>query len=112
MPVQLAFQDEKVRQTCESPVSAKRRLGESAASSLRARLADLRAADSPIQLVELGFATLSQDKETHIVIQVGSGYVLVAAVNNRPEPRLSSGKLDWKQVSRLKILSIERVHEN
>jgi len=112
MAVVLAFADEKIRQTCESGRSARRRLGQDAAECLQARLADLLAADSPSDLLVLQLAHPDLAFDNRLVIPLCNGYVLVASVNHRPEPRSPSGELDWKQVSRIKILSIERANEN
>ncbi|MBP0635187.1 hypothetical protein [Cupriavidus sp. AcVe19-6a] len=112
MPIQLAFQNEKLRQICESSVSAKRRLGEEAARSLRTRLADLRASASPVDMVDLGFAVFDAGSDIQIFVYIDGGYAVTATVNNRPEPRLEDGQLDWKRVTRLKILSIEGANEN
>jgi len=110
MPIQLAFQDERIRGMCESSVSAKRRLGKAAGLSLFARLADLRAAGSPQDLVDLGFAKFTLD-ESRIVIPLDDGYFVEAAANHHKLPR-QSGKLDWRRVTRVKILSIERTNES
>lgn len=109
MPIQLAFQDEKIRAICESPVSAKRRLGKAAGLTLLARLADLRAASSPQDLIDLGLAKLSLD-EIRVVIQLDAEYFVHAAANHLVIPR-KSGKVDWRSVSRIKILCIERSNE-
>lgn len=112
MSIQLAFDTVKLRQICENFVSAKRSLGSLAAKSLHARLADLRASSSPLEMVELGFAGFHKDSDTRIFIYIEDGYAVEAVVSNRPEPRLGNGRLDWKLVSRLKVLSIERANEN
>ncbi|MFY2595750.1 hypothetical protein [Achromobacter xylosoxidans] len=106
MPIQLAFQSERIRGMCESLVSAKRRLGKTAGLSLSARLADLRAAASPQDLVDLGLAMFSSD-QSRIVIPLDEGYFIEVASNHRMVPT-KSGKLDWRGVTRVKILSIER----
>jgi hypothetical protein len=112
MSIQLAFQTVKLRQICESSVSAKRSLGDPAARSLRTRLADLQASMSPAEIVNLGFAAFDTCSDIRIFIYIEGGYAVTATVNNRPEPRLENGQLDWKRVTRLKILSIERANEN
>lgn len=111
MPIQLAFQDNNLRKVCESSISAKRKYGGVAGPSLHARLADLRAADSPAELVELGFAKFDEAANDGIVIFLDDFYRLYAAANHKPPPG-KPGKLDWTQVTRVKILSIERVNEN
>jgi hypothetical protein len=111
MPIQLAFQDENLRKVCESPVSAKRKYGEVAGPSLHARLADLKAADSPADLVEWGFAEFDKMCSDQIVIFIDDRYHVRAAANHKPPPG-RSGQLDWTQVTRVKILSIERANES
>jgi hypothetical protein len=111
MPIQLAFQDENLRKACESTVSAKRKYGEHAGPSLHARLADLKAADSPVDLVELGFAKFDKTANDRIVIFIDDGYCVYATANHRPPPG-PPGHLDWTQVTRIKILYIERANEN
>lgn len=111
MPIQLAFQNENLRKVCESTISAKRKFGGIAGPSLHARLADLKAADSPVELVELGFAVFDQQAKDGIVIHLEDNYRLHAVANHKPPPG-SPGKLDWTQVTRLKILSIERANES
>jgi hypothetical protein len=112
MSIQLAFQTTKLRQICESSVSAKRCLGQEAASSLHTRLADLQASLSPADMVNLGFAVFDRGSDTTISIYIEGGYAVTATVNNRPEPRLEDGQVDWKRVTRLKILSIEPADAN
>jgi hypothetical protein len=112
MSIQLAFQTMRLRQICESPVSAKRSLGEIAARALRTRLADLQAGMSLADMVNLGFATFERGSDVRITISIEGGYAVVATINNHPEPRLENGQLDWRRVTRLKILSIERANES
>lgn len=111
MPIQLAFQDVKLRGVCESPVSAKRRLGKAAGMALFARLADLRAAKCPQDLVDLGFAKFSPISKSRIFIPLEDGYFIVIAANHRAALD-ALGKPDWMRVDRVKIISIERTDES
>ena len=111
MPIQLAFHDENIRKVCESTISAKRKYGGVAGPSLHARLADLKAADSPVDLVDLGFADFDKTGNDQIVIFLDDGYRVNAVANHKPPPGLL-GQLDWSKVTRVKILSIERANEN
>lgn len=108
MSVQLAFQDENLRKVCESSISAKRKYGGIAGPSLHMRLADLRAAESPADLVEWGLATFDQAANDQIVIFLDDSYRLYIAANHKPPPG-EPGQLDWTQVTRVKILRIERL---
>lgn len=112
MSIQLAFQDDKLRQLCESTVSAKRRLGVQTAETLHTRLADVQACTNVAELEGLGFARVDRGEDARIFISIGHGYTVTAVVNNRPVPRLRGGRLDARNVTRLKILSIERANEN
>lgn len=60
----------------------------------------------------LGFAAFDSDSVNQIFIYIEGGYTVTATVNHRDVPRLGNGQLDWKRVTRLKILSIERANEN
>jgi hypothetical protein len=111
MPIKLAFQDEKLRTVCESPVSAKRKYGDVAGRAIHSRLADLRAADSPLKFVEWGFGKFDETAHDRIVTPIDGGYRMLAVANNRPPPG-EPGALDWAQVTRVKILSIERANES
>jgi len=111
MPIKLAFQDEQLRTVCENTVSAKRKYGKVAGPSIHARLADLRALKSPIEFVELGFGSYDETAHDRIVIFIAGGYRMLALANNRPPPG-APGALDWAQVTRVKILSIERTNES
>jgi len=111
MPIKLAFQDEKLRRVCESPVSARRKYGEVGGRAIHSRLADLRAADSPLKYVEWGFAKFDETAHDRIAIPIDGGYRMLAVANNRPPPG-EPGTLDWAQVTRVKILSIERTNDS
>lgn len=111
MSIKLAFKDEKVRAVCESPRSAKLKYGEAAGRAIHSRLADLRAADSPLKYVEWGFGKFDETAHDRIVIPIDGEYRIVAEANNRPPPG-EPGALDWAQVTRVKILSIERANES
>lgn len=112
MAVQLSFQDQKIRQQCESPISARRAFGFDVARTLHTRLADLRAADSMYDVLSLGLANLHGSHPHKILVQLGGGFVLHAQAGTPTQPHFSSCELDWKQVTRLRILSIECTNEN
>lgn len=111
MPIQLAFQDEIIRKVCESTISAKRRFGGAVGQSLHVRLADLKAAGSPADLVDWGFAKFDGAANDQIVILLDESYCIRVVSNHKPQP-IASDKLDWGKVSRVKILSIGRTNES
>jgi len=111
MPIQLAFQDETIRKVCESTISAKRKLGGAVGQSLHARLSDLKAADSPADLVAWGFAEFDPAANDQLIIFLDEDYRIRIASNHKPRPG-ALDKIDWAKVSRVKILSIGRTNEN
>ncbi|WP_157685009.1 hypothetical protein [Robbsia andropogonis] len=111
MPIKLAFQDAQIRKVCARPISARRNYGERVALSIQNRIADLKAADSPLDCVDLGVASFKGDSPTQMILTLEDGFHMLIEVNNRALIG-STATVDWSQVSRVKIVSIERVHES
>lgn len=83
-------------------------LGQSAARLLKARLADLRAADSVSDLPAGSPRTVIGPDGPYLVIELTDGYRMDLVPNH---PRLSSeslGNCDWTTVRRLKIISVSK----
>lgn len=110
MPIKLAFEDEKLRKVCESPRSAKLNYGEAVGRAIHSRLADLRAAESPLKFVEWGFGKFDEIAHDRIVTPIDGGYFMVIEAY-RPDPDEPVAP-DWAQVTRVKILKIERTNES
>ncbi|ASL43984.1 hypothetical protein bAD24_I10860 [Burkholderia sp. AD24] len=109
MPIKLAFENEKLRKVCESPRSAKLNYGEAVGRAIHRCLADLRAAESALRYVEWGFGKFDEAAEDRIVIPIDDAYRIVVEAY-RPQVG-DSEALDWTQVTRVKILEIERTNE-
>jgi hypothetical protein len=105
--LELAFETKALRDICESEQRAKHELGAKVAEQLKRRLADLRAASS---IDELPVAKPRKVAGT-CVFELPEGYRLIVAPNHPKNPLLSSGAVDWAEVTRTKVLSIERDHE-
>lgn len=73
MPIKLSFEKEKLRTVCENPVWAKRKYGEVTGPAIHSRLADLRAAESPLEFVELGFGKFDETAHDRIAIPIDGG---------------------------------------
>jgi hypothetical protein len=104
--LELAFSTRALRTLCENEAAATRELGAKRASSLRRRLADLRAAISVKDLVA-GHPTQTADSKDNLEIDIGAGARLVFCANHSVVPRLTPGNVDWSNVSRVKLLRIE-----
>jgi 3-oxoacyl-ACP reductase-like protein len=103
MALELAFETKALRDICESEKKAKHELGAAVAAQLKRRLADLQAVES---IDELPVAKPTKNSN-NCVIDLSAGHRLIATVGHADIPTLSSGKVDWSNVRRLKLLKIE-----
>jgi len=103
--LELAFDTKKLRSLCENEAAAVRCLGDKVARKLRARLADLRALDCICDLPIYGPAIFDRGQES-LQIPLGIGHALLLSANHSSNPLSESGNVDWRQVSRVKILEI------
>src|SRR5687768_8862419 len=106
--VTFGFSTLYIREICESQVRAEREYGPNVAKDLRARLADLIAAEVISDLVA-GEPTARQDAGVSFVaIRLEEGYRLLLLPNQSPIPKNADGSVNWKKVHRVKIERIEK----
>lgn len=105
--MELAFGTKSLRDICESEVHAKSELGPRVAEILKHRLADLRAAASPKDIVVGLLREVDNEGRRHMVVDLCDGYRIVFSANHANNPTTKTGDLDWARVSRIKILRIE-----
>lgn len=104
--MQLAFHSPWLRTICESERSAKDELGEAVAEVLKHRLADMVAATSVVDLVAGKPRILGGTATNQMAVDLSEGFVITFAANHIKNPSTESGDVDWKRVSRIKILDI------
>jgi hypothetical protein len=102
--LELGFETEALRDICESEKVAKKKLGAKLADALRRRLSDFQSIES---FDELPLAKPKKDSNDRI-FKLPDGWHLVVTGGHGENPILPSGKIDWAQVTRLKILKIEK----
>ena len=103
----LAFPTLELRNLCLSQTKAEAKYGYKVAKLLRERLADLRAAESVLELVAGRPREMRSKPHNKYAINLADGYRLVLEVNHQNVPQKASGQVDWALVSRVKILRIE-----
>jgi hypothetical protein len=108
--LQLAFESKSLRSVCESEVEAKLKLGGAAAETLKHRLADLQAATSVNDLAAGRPRVLDQSEGKEMAVELCDGYQLVFTPNHPSNPMTQDKSVDWKRVTRIKIVRIERKH--
>lgn len=102
--VQIAWDSEELREICEVSSAADAALGQAVAAQLRARLADLAAADSPLDLLAGGPELIDGDSPS-VRIRLASHVLLVIVSNHRPSHG-NANATDWSRVRRIRIVSI------
>jgi hypothetical protein len=105
--LELAFSTKALRAVCESEERAVRELGVDLASVLKRRLADLRAAANATDLVA-GNPRPARHSKGELVLDLADGFAVFLTANHAAIPRLRSGDIDWSNVSRVKLLRIEK----
>jgi hypothetical protein len=105
--LELAFSTKALRAVCENEERAVRRLGVDCANALKRRLADLRAAANASDLIAGNLRRAPGSKE-ELMLDLADGYAVILAVNHATVPRVDSGVIDWSNVSRIRLLRIEK----
>jgi hypothetical protein len=106
--VELAFETKEVREICEVQLTAEAQLGIPTARSLRARLADLRAAHFATEILAGSPHVLTDVPPGLVHLLLDDGYLLAYCANHVVNPTKDTGELDWASVGRVKILSVHR----
>jgi proteic killer suppression protein len=109
-PVIIAFSTKKLRSLCEFQTKAEREYGLEVAKQLRARLADLREAETVLELPAGRPREIDGAPHKNYALDLADGYWLVLSVNHGKVPVLKTGGVDWARVSRIKIQKIEVCH--
>lgn len=102
--MQLSFETPEIRETCVDSAACER-LPKDVRQTLHSRLADLRAAETLKELADIGFLQI-QITETQKITLTSDYYLEVVNASPSP-PRLPSGAINWKDVTRIKILGIK-----
>ena len=105
--MEIAFASRRLRAVCEDGTVAAMNLDAAVNDVLQDRLADLRAADSILDLPGVEPEMLEVPEAT-VRIPLVDGYALVAKPNHRQPPRLPDGSTAWNRVRRLQITGISR----
>ncbi len=78
------------------------------AKKLRARLADLREAETITDIPAGQPREIEGGRFGYYAVKLADGFRLVLSANHNEMPLLANGKIDWSKVSRVKIRKIEK----
>ena len=102
----IAYETEDLRDLCLIAAVAEERLGAEPAKSLFAILADIRAADTAIDLFLAEFIEGADNAPPLIRMWIGSsGYILIVS-NQVRHNGPSAERVDWSQVRRVRIVEV------
>ncbi|WP_148050146.1 hypothetical protein [Pseudomonas frederiksbergensis] len=106
MALEISYADKKIRNICNNEAMAVRRLPPSVVKALMRRLTDINSATN-IMDVPLGNPReISGDPPGEYRLDLVDGYFLMFCAVDLIMPINEKNKVDWKKVSRLKLLRI------
>ncbi len=108
--LELAFASKSLRTSCENECQATLEFNARLAEMLKHRLADLRAATSPRDLVTGRPRIVRDAGGEYMMIDLAEDYRLAFTANHTKNPVAESNDIDWAKVTRIKILWIERAN--
>ena len=102
----LAFHSTELREICEFEERALEQLGIDVSQSLKERLADLMAAQSPNDLVAGSPRSIRSQNDEFMVVDLSHEYQITFVANHPVNPVDDSGAIDWSRVSRVRITNV------
>ena len=107
----IEISDNDLRVICEQERAATRALGRPCARRLRTRLADLVAAVNVRELAAGRPHPLKGDRSGQFSQDLHGGVRLVFESANNPIPEQNNGGIDWRRVTRVRIVFIGDYHD-
>ncbi len=109
--MEITFSNRKLKKLCEKEQEAQRKLGKNCARKLRARLADLNAAESVRALVAGKPHPLKGDRAGQFAVNLDGGVRLVFEPANKPVPLNEDNSINWSEVTAVCIVFIGDYHD-
>jgi proteic killer suppression protein len=110
----ISFKSKKFGKECNDPKLLTREWGAEQARLIARRLTELAAADNLATLRTLPQARaheLKGNREEQISLDVKHPYRLIVIPDYDDPPRRKDGGLDWKKITKIKILEVIDTHE-
>lgn len=104
--MEIRFKDNKLRELCEKPAVANKKLGPDCARKLKLRLLALEAAGQVTDLVAGNPHPLKGNRAGQFAVDLAGGWRLVFVPAHDPCPTRPDGGIDW---SRVTIVCIEYI---
>ncbi len=108
--MEIHFKSKALRRLCEESKHAVRTLGPDVARKLRRRLSELSAAQTVFDLHAGRPHRLTGGRAGQIALSLAKGSRLVVSITDNP-PLCADGRIDWTQVTEIRIQYIGDYHE-
>jgi hypothetical protein len=109
--MEIAFRTRTLRDLCENEGKLRDQLGVPAAASLMARLADMAATSTPLELPPELLVTPPNPSSPSLRIRVSTDLVAVFTSNHARAPQTADGGIDWSRVTRVRLERTEALHD-
>jgi len=105
--LEFSFADEELRSICEDAAYAEMRYGPVVAEALVGRLADLRAAEHPLESPFAETMPATGADPEHIVVRLAEERSLVVVCSHTKPPRGADGAVEWHRVYRILVVRVD-----
>jgi plasmid maintenance system killer protein len=107
--MEISFKTNKLERTFSSPKEILKAYG-TRAKKVNQRLAELKASPNLSELKNLPQTNCHLLSTGYLAIDISANYRIIFEIDHNPVHRLTDGGLDWVQVTRIKIISVEDYH--
>ena len=107
----VSYSSKKLERLCSDPREATKMLGPASERKLRARLADLRAANRVTELPAGSPHPLTRERSGQYAVSLSGGHRLVFRPMHDPVPARPDGSIAWEQVTAVEIVFMGDYHE-
>ena len=107
----ILYLTDDLEKLCTDKRKAKKKLGNDGFKKLRARLADIKAAQQVTELVAGTPHPLKGDREGQFALRLDKGKRLVFKPAHEPIPQKEDGSTDWDRVTAVRIIYIGDYHD-
>jgi len=109
--MEIEFANNHLQKMCEDDKYANKKIGNVCLKKLKARISDVLAAESVSELIAGSPHPLIGDREGHYSITICRGNRLIFVPANNPTPLTESNKIDWPNVTKIRITEIVDYHD-
>ena len=109
--MEITFSDKDLETLCLVAREQQKLLGKAGARKLRARYADLMAAERVSDLIVGHPHPLTGDRAGQFSVRLDGGCRLLFEPAHDPPPRRDDGSLDWQRVTAIRIVYIGDYHD-